>query len=160
MILRTVIALAAVVMSFQAVSAAEYVMSCDDVISQLNREATAAAKERFADLSGSCLGVVDRDGDLYMHTKMVVRRVRGGTVTLYLPATDRTLEIRPDSDARVLIGGRKVRPRTLSRGQELSLYVSIDKFTQPIIDEIVLPTETDELVAVPAVIAPALPTTG
>jgi hypothetical protein len=61
----------------------------------------AAAKERFADLSGSCLGVVDRDGALYMHTKMVVRRVRGNKVTLYLPATDTTLEITPDSDARL-----------------------------------------------------------
>lgn len=120
----------------------------------------AAAKERFADLSGSCLGVVDRDGALYMHTKMVVRRVRGNKVTLYLPATDTTLEITPDSDARLLINGRKVRPRTLVRGQELSLYVSIDKFTQPIIDEIVLPTDTDELVAAPAQLVAALPTTG
>jgi len=38
--------------------------------------------------------------------------------------------------------------------------VSIDKFTQPIIDEIVMPTDTDELVATPAQIAAALPTTG
>lgn len=60
--LRTLVTLAAAVMSFQAMAATEYVMSCDDVISQLNREATAEAKERFADLSGSCLGVVDRDG--------------------------------------------------------------------------------------------------
>ncbi len=141
-------------------AAPEYAMSCSDVIDKLNREATAEAQERFVDLEGSCMGVVDRGGNLYMHTKMVVRRVRGSKVTLYLPATDRTIEIEPGEDARVEIEGRKVRPRSLQRGQELNLYVSVDKFTQPVIDEIVLPTETDELISSPAEVAPALPTTG
>ena len=146
--------------SFAAMAQEDYVMSCSDVIAKLNREATPEAKQRFADLRGSCLGVVDRNGELYMHTKMIVRRASFRTVTLYVPATDRTFEVTPDSSARVLIGGQKVRPRDLTRGQELELYVSVDAFTRPIIDEIALPTETDELVSAPAVLAPALPTTG
>ena len=147
--------------SFQTIAAdPDYVMSCEDVITQLNREVTDEGRARFADLAGSCLGVVDRDGALYMHTKMVVRRVRGNSVTLYIPANDSTVTVSPDSDARVEIGGRKMRPRDLSRGQELNLYVSVDKFTQPVIDEILLHTEDEEMVSAPAEPTPALPTTG
>jgi hypothetical protein len=158
-ILRTVIFIFAGAISAN-VMAAEYTMSCEEVITKLNREATDAAKARFADLSGSCMGVTERDGALYMHTKVVVRRVRGNRVTLYLPATDRTFEVTPDASSRVEIAGRKIRPRDLSRGQELNIYVSVDKFTEEIIDEIVFETEEEEFVAAPAVIAPALPTTG
>jgi hypothetical protein len=157
--LRIALTAATALMSFNAMAEIDYVMSCEDVATQLNREATAAGKERFANLTGSCLGVVNRDGALYMHTKMIVRRVRGNKVTLYIPANDATVEVSPDSDARVLIAGRKVRPRDLTRGQELNLYVSVDKFTQTI-DEIVMPSSSDELVSAPAEAAMALPTTG
>jgi len=144
----------------------EYVMTCDEVMTKLNREATAEAKERFADFKGSCMGVVDRDGALFVHTKMVVRRVSGNTVTLYLPATDSTVRVRPDSNSRVMIEGRKVRPRNLSPRQELDLYVSVDRFTQPIpadepmINEVMMLTEGDDLVAAPAEEVQAMPTTG
>lgn len=138
----------------------EYVMSCDEIVTQLNREATDEAKARFANLAGSCLGVVDRDGQLFMHTNVVVRRVRGNNVTLYLPATDRTFEVDADPSSRVVIAGRKVRPRDLSRGQELNIYVPVEEFTQPIIDEVAFVTEEDDIVVAPAVVAAALPTTG
>lgn len=140
--------------------AADYTMSCDEVMTKLNLEATGEAKARFADMEGSCLGVVERDGNLYMHTKMVIRRVRGNNITIYLPATDRTFTVRPDPAARVTIAGRKVRPRDLSRGQELNFYVSVDEFTQPVIDEVAFETETDAIVVSAATIAAALPTTG
>ena len=158
--LRIALTAAAALMTFNAFADNHYDMSCDDIATQLNREATEAGKERFADLKGSCLGVVDRDGDLYMHTKMIVRKVRGGKVTLYIPANDSTTVVTPDSSARVLIAGRKVRPRDLSRGQELNLYVSVDKFTQPVIDEILMNSTSDDLVAAPAEAVMALPTTG
>ena len=158
--LRIALAAAAALMTFNAFADNHYDMSCEDIATQLNREATEAGKERFADLAGSCLGVVDRDGALYMHTKMVVRKVRGNKVTLYIPANDSTTVVTTDSDARVLIGGRKVRPRDLARGQELNLYVSVDKFTQPVIDEILLNSTSDDLVAAPAEAVMALPTTG
>jgi hypothetical protein len=150
---------AAAVLSANAL-AVEYTMSCDDVVTKLNLEATGEAKARFADMEGSCLGVVERDGNLYMHTKMVIRRVRGNNITIYLPATDETFTVRPDPAARVVIAGRKVRPRDLARGQELNFYVSVDEFTQPVIDEVAFETETDEIVVSPAAITAALPTTG
>ena len=158
-ITRTVLFTAAAVLSMNAL-AVEYTMSCDDVITKLNVEATGEAKARFADMEGSCLGVVERDGNLYMHTKMVIRRVRGNNITIYLPATDRTFTVRPDPASRVLIAGRKVRPRDLSRGQELNFYISVDEFTQPVIDEVAFETETDEFVVSAAAIVAALPTTG
>ena len=158
--LKTAMVTVAATLSFNAFADDHYVMSCDDIVGQLNREATPEAQTRFADLRGSCMGVVDRDGALYMHTKMVVRRVRGNTVTLYLPATDSTVEVSPDSDSRVEIAGRKVRPRDLARGQELNLYVSVDAFTQPVIEEIHFENESGELVGSEATQTMALPTTG
>jgi hypothetical protein len=140
--------------------AQEFAMTCDEITTKLRREVTGAALERFKDLKGSCLGVVERDGNLYMTTKAIVRRASSRAVTLYLPATDRTFTINPKSDARVILGGRKVRPRELARGQELSIYVSVDAFTKPIIDSVALATESDEIIAHPATLAPALPTTG
>jgi hypothetical protein len=144
----------------------EYVMNCDDLVTKLNLEATAEAKERFRDMKGSCLGVVDRNGNLYMHTKMVVRRVSGNKVTLYVPANDSTIVVTPDASMRVDIAGQKFRPRDLTRGQELDLYVSVDRFTQPIpagepmINEVLMSTETEELAPAPAEEEAALPTTG
>jgi len=140
--------------------AVEYVMTCDEIVTKLDREATAEAKARFADLRGSCLGVVDKNGELFMHTKMVVRRVRGNNVTIYVPATDRTFTVRPDMAARVNIGGNKVRARNLTQGQEMNLYISVAEFTQPIIHAIHWETDTDDFVATPVVVEAALPTTG
>jgi hypothetical protein len=160
--LRSVISTAAMILSVQAVAAdPEYVMSCEEIASRLEREVTAEARERYKDLRGSCLGVVDRDGALYLHTKMVVRRVSGSRVTIYVPANDTTIEVTPDSSARVILGGQKVRPRDLVRGQELNLYVSVDAITEPVIEEVLMPTEEEEeLVPAPAAAAVALPTTG
>ena len=81
---------------------------------------TEAALERFPDLEGACEDVVERDGELYALFRAVVRRAGSQTVTLYLPATDHTFRVEPNSDARVLMGGSKVRMRQLQRGQEVS----------------------------------------
>lgn len=157
----TAAALFGTLVGMQALAAEpNYTMTCDEVITKLNREATEAGKARFADLEGSCMGVVERDGELFMHTKMVIRRVRGNTVTIYLPATDRTFDVETTSTSRVKVGNNRVRIRDLNSGQELNIYVSVDEFTQPIIDEVHFETETEELVVAPAVVVAALPTTG
>ncbi len=155
------------ILSAQAFAAGPaYVMTCEQLVTDLNLEATAEAKERFRDLRGSCLGVVDRNGSLFMHTTMVVRRVSGSSVTLFVPANDSTIVVRPDASMRVDIAGQRVRPRDLVRGQELNLYVPVSRFTQPIpagepvINEILMHTETEELASAPAEEEAALPTTG
>ena len=158
--LRIALTAAAALMSFNAIAADDYAMTCEEVLSDLNLQVTAAGQEKYADLQGSCLGVVDRDGDLYMHTKMIVRKVRGGKVTLYVPANDSTTVVTPGADSRVLIAGQKVRPRDLTRGQELNLYVAVDKITESVFDEVLMESTTDDLVAAPAEEVMALPTTG
>ena len=126
-------------------------------------EATAEAKERFADLAGACEGIYEIDGALYARTQATIRNRRGNTVRLYLPATDHTFEVTAQEDGRVWIGGRKMRVRTLNKGDEIGIYLSVDKFAQERVTEVAFATEDDHAEAI--VVAPveeveALPTTG
>jgi len=126
-------------------------------------EATAEAKERFADLAGSCEGVYEINGAMYVRSQMVVRQRRGNTVRVYVPATDHTFEVTADEDARVWIGGRKMRVRSLNKGDEVGVYLSVDKFANEIVDEVHFATEDDHseaVVAAPVEEVEALPTTG
>ena len=104
---------------------------------------TAEGRERLADLIGSCESVVEIDGAQYVTTKAVVRSAGSRTVRLYLPATDRTFEVTPNPDIRVNIDGRKVRPRDLERGQEITIHVAVDKVAERIpLDTIAIATES------------------
>ena len=136
-------------------------ITCDQLADKY--EATAEAKERFADLAGSCEAVYDINGSLYVRSHAVVRQVRGNKVRLYLPATDHTFEVSASSDGRVLVGGRKIRPRDLNRGDEIGIYLSVDKFAEEKVDEIAFATpeeHAEEIVIAPVEEVAALPTTG
>ena len=125
--------------------------------------ATAEAEERFADLKGTCEGVYEIDGHMYVRAQAVVRQARGNRVRLYLPATDHTFEVTADASGRVWIGGRKVRPRDLNRGDEIGIYLSVERFAEERVTEIALVTadEVDvEVVTVEIEEVAALPTTG
>jgi len=126
-------------------------------------EATAEAKERFADLAGSCEGVYDIDGKMYVRSQAIIRQIRGSKVRLYLPATDHTFEVTANSNGRVWVGGRKLRVRDMSRGDEIGIYLSVDKFAEKKVDEIAFVTadEDDEpIISVEVEEVAALPTTG
>lgn len=156
-----VLALGTGITGSTAFAAEEYVMTCDEVRTQLNREATPEAREKLAGLEGACLGVVDHDGSLFMHTTVVVRRASSSTVTLYVPANDNTITVHPEPHTRVTVEGRKLHPRDLTRGQELDIYVPVDRFTQEIPPVVLMGVESgDDLESVPATSAQALPTTG
>jgi hypothetical protein len=63
---------------------------------------------------------------------------------------------------RVNIGGRKVRPRDLNRGDEIGIYLSLDKFFENKVDEIAFATEEsnpEPIAIAPVVEVAALPTT-
>ena len=128
-------------------------MSCDDFTP------TTEAQQRFAELEGACEAIVERGGVLYAKTTAIVRRSTAGSVRLYLPSTDHTFTVRPGSDTYVLAAGVKTRPRDLVRGQEVRIYISVEEFGQPVIEEIALVTETDEIVVRVVEEVPALPTT-
>lgn len=76
-------------------------LTCDDF------NPTPEALARFPDLVGACEGIVEREGELFAKFVAVVRRATNSSTTLYLPATDHTFTVTPDSDARVLLDGRK-----------------------------------------------------
>ena len=117
-------------------------LSCSDF------KPTPEAIERFPNLKGACEAIVERDGELFGKFTAEVRRVTGSTVALYLPATEHTFRIRPDSSQRVLLDGRKTRARNLQRGQKINIYLSVNEFARPDIQEVALVTETDLLVEV------------
>jgi len=123
---------------------------------------TAEAAQRFADLKGACESIVDIGGRLYAKVRAVVRKASSSSVTLNLPATDHTFTVNPKTDARVLVGSQKVRPGDLARGQEISIYLPVDRFAEPNIQEIALVTEDTASVVTYDVVeekTPALPTT-
>ena len=161
-LLKTIV----VACAFSAVSAyAVDPVKSETTCAQLGEtyEATAEAKERFADLAGSCEGVYEIDGALYVRTQATVRHRGGNKVRLYLPATDHTFEVTAKEDGRVWIGGRKMRVRSLNRGDEIGIYLSVDKFATERVNEVAFATEDEHVEAI--VVAPveeveALPTTG
>jgi len=135
--------LAAAFLSASATGQEMTQLSCKDFIP------TEEAKQRFPDLAGACEGVVERDGELYGLFRAEVRRVRGNNITLHLPATDHTFTVRPDPATRVLVDGRKVRPRDLATRQEIRIYLSASEFSKPDVEEIAFVTESDFIVDVP-----------
>jgi len=120
---------------------------------------TEEAIARFPDLAGACESVVERDGQLYGKFRAVVRASSSRRVTLYLPATDHTFSVEPQPDARVLIGGRKVRPRDLQRGDEISIYLAAQAFSTPDLEEVTLVTDSELMLEHPVSAATTLPTT-
>ena len=120
---------------------------------------TPAALERFENLKGACEAVVERNGQLYGLFRAVVRRASSRSVVLYLPVTGNTFTVEPESDARVLIGGKKFRPRELQRGQEIQIYLSVNSFSTPDVEEVLLISETDVLLEHIVFPVTALPTT-
>ena len=134
--------LAAALLSTNATGQGMTQLSCKDFIP------TQEARDRFPDLAGACEGVVERDGELYGLFRAEVRRVRGSNITLHLPATDHTFTVRPDPATRVLVDGRKVRPRDLATRQEIRIYLSASEFAKPDVQEIAFMTESDFMVDV------------
>ena len=128
-------------------------LSCDDF------RPTPEALERFPNLAGACEGIVERDGELFGLFRAVVRRVSISRVTLRLPATGKTFTIAPDPSQRVMINGRRTLMRDLTRGQEITLYLSVNEFAKPNIEQVAFVTEMNILVDVEIEEVAELPTT-
>ena len=163
-----VVACAFSAVSAYAVDPVKTDMTCEQM--QEKYAITAEAEERFADLVGTCEGIYEINGAMYARAEAVVRSVRGRTVRLYLPATDHTFQVTAEPNGRVWIGNQKIRVRELSGGDRIGIYLSVDKFAEERVDEIVMVTP-DELtpdavevevitVTIDEVEVEALPTTG
>lgn len=149
---KLLIVVAAICLTSSAVAQQMTELSCNDF------RPTTEAIERFPDLVGACEGIVDRDGDLYAKFTAVVRRVSGNSVTLFLPATKHTFNVRPEPSQEVLVEGRKTRVRDLVRGQEVHIYLAANAFSKPEIEEVAFITEQDFIVDVPVEQVAAFPT--
>jgi hypothetical protein len=128
-------------------------LSCDDF------KPTPEALERYKNLEGACEAIIERDGELYAKFTAIVRRVRGSSVTLHLPATDHTFVVRPESGKRITSGNRKFRPRELENRQELSIYLSVESLARPNITDVAFMTEEQGIVQFAVYDAPTLPVT-
>ena len=133
-------------------------MACSDF------KPTPEAAARFADLRGACESIVEIDGRTYAKVRAVVRRASSSSVTLNIPATDHTFSLKPDPDRRVMIGNQRVRPRDLTRGQEINIYLPTDTFAEPNVTEVAMVEEENVvpetvIATVEAEPEPALPTT-
>jgi len=128
-------------------------LTCDDF------RPTPEALERYPNLVGACEAIVERDGELFGLFRIVVRSVSGLRMTLYLPATDKTFNVVPDSSQRVIVNGRKVRPRDVRSGQEIRIYLAVSEFAKPDVEEVAFVTEEDFIVEVEIADVVALPTT-
>lgn len=158
----TITLFGAAMMAGASASAEDAPMTCEQL--QEDYKVTGAAEQLAdsPDLFGACEEVVMRDGSPFIKVKAVVRRAGRDTVRLYVPATDRTVEITPEEDLRVMIDGRKVRPSRLDRGQEIRIYLSVAEFTRPRpepVQQVAMVTEQEEIRDVPATPVAALPTT-
>lgn len=122
-------------------------------------QATEQAKARFGMLAGSCEGVYDIDGALYARAEMVVRSNWKGTLKLYMPASDKTIEVTPDMDHSAIIDGRKRRVRDLEKGDEIQVYISKDKFFEQRVDTVAFADDDDTLHHSDTEEVSALPTT-
>jgi LPXTG-motif cell wall-anchored protein len=128
-------------------------LSCNDF------RPTPEAIERFPNLAGACEGIVERDGELFGLFRAVVRRTTHRSVTLRLPATGKTFVVHPDPSHRVVVDGRKIRIRDLARGQEIKIYLAVNEFAKPDIEQVAFVTEANFLVDLEVEEVAELPTT-
>jgi hypothetical protein len=147
--------LATLLMTLATMSSAQEIsqLACEDF------KPSPEALTRFPDLKGACEAIIERNGELYAKFTAIVRRASNRSVTLHLPATDHTFRITPDASARVSIGGRQTRVRDLTRGQEIHIYLATSEFGKPDIEEVVLFSDTNVLIAVQMEPVPMLPRT-
>ena len=120
---------------------------------------TNEAIERFPNLVGACEGIVERDGELFGMFRAVVRRTAGSTVTLRLPATGKIFSVKTDPSHRVLVDGRRTSVRNLKRGNEITIYLAVNEFAKPDIQEVAFVTEENILIEFEIEEVAALPTT-
>ena len=161
-----IVASAFCAVSAYAVDPVKTDMTCEQMSEQY--AVTDAAKERFADLVGTCEGIYEINGSLYARAEAVIRNIRGRVVRLYLPATDHTFQVTAEADGRVWVGDQKMRIREMGRGDRIGIYLSIDKFAEEEVDEIVMASADEvtpdavevEVVTVEIEEVEALPTTG
>ncbi|MCX2981543.1 hypothetical protein EYC98_11790 [Halieaceae bacterium IMCC14734] len=128
-------------------------LSCSDI------DWSSAVTDQVPNVAAACDEVVVKNGKMFARVKVELQRVRGRTLTFKLINKDGssggsyTQKVEPEWRAN--IDGTKYRPRELSRGQQLNIYLPHDRWAIIHEDE----DGPDVIDAVVVTAAPMLPKT-
>ena len=108
--------------------------------------------DQFPSVADACDAVVTKNGKLFARIEVELLRVSNRTLTFRILNNDGssggTYTQTVDTDWRASIGGRSYRPRDLSRGQQLNVYLPGDRW-------VVIPEMEDATPAVAMAVTPA-----
>jgi LPXTG-motif cell wall-anchored protein len=118
---------------------------CDDI------DWKSAVTDQYPSIANACDAVVTKNGKLYARVEVELLRVSNRTLTFRIQNNDGTsggtYTQTVDTNWRAHIGGENYRPRDLSRGQKLNVYMPGDRW-------VVIPEMEDETPAVTMAVVP------
>lgn len=127
--------------------------TCDDI------EWSSTVTDEYPNIADACNSVLEKNGAIYARVQVELLRVSGRTLTFKMLNADGTTagnySQTVDTSWRANIGGREYRPRDLSRGQMLNVYMPGDRWA--VIHEDEDGPDAEDLV--PLELAPMLPKT-
>jgi hypothetical protein len=142
-----------VAVSFGSTAMAQDDLSCSDI------EWSSAVTDQYPSIADACDAVLMKNGKMFARIEVEVLRVRGRTLTFRIMNNDGSsggsYSQTVDTSWRAKIGGQSVRPRDLSRGQMLNVYMPGDRWVV-IHEDDDGPDEEDAIALTPA---PMLPVT-
>jgi hypothetical protein len=141
------------VVSFGSTAMAQDDLSCSDI------EWSSAVTDQYPSIADACDAVLMKNGKMFARIEVEVLRVRGRTLTFRIMNNDGSsggsYSQTVDTSWRAKIGGQSFRPRDLSRGQMLNVYMPGDRWVVIHEDD----DGPDEADAIALVAAPMLPET-
>jgi hypothetical protein len=142
-----------VAMVFGQTAIAQDDVGCSDI------EWSSVVTDEYPSIANACDDVVVKNGKMFAKIEVEIMRVRGRTLTFRIMNNDGTsggtYSQTVEMDWRAKIAGREYRPRDLSRGQSLNVYMPHDRWAVIHEDE----DGPDEIDAVEITAAPVLPET-
>jgi hypothetical protein len=126
-------------------------LSCSDI------EWSSVVTDQYPSIADACDAVVMKNDKMFARIEVEVMRVRGRTLTFRIMNNDGSsggnYSQTVDTSWRAKIGGRSYRPRDLSRGQMLNVYMPGDRWAV-IHEDDDGPDEADAIALSPAPVLP------
>jgi hypothetical protein len=146
-----VLGCAVAAVSFGSTAMAQEELSCSEI------EWSSVVTDQYPSIADACDAVLMKNGKMFARIEVEVMRVRGRTLTFRIMNNDGTsggnYSQTVDTSWRAKIGGRSYRPRDLSRGQMLNVYMPGDRWVV-IHEDDDGPDEADAIALTPAPVLP------
>ncbi len=137
--------------SFGSTAMAQDELSCSDI------EWSSVVTDQYPRIADACDAVLMKNGKMFARIEVEIMRVSGRTLTFRIMNNDGSsggnYSQTVDTSWRANIGGRSYRPRDLSRGQMLNVYMPGDRWVV-IHEDDDGPDEADAIALVPAPVLP------